>query len=200
MCLHLLRLTCKAAGCPFGKLVRYQEAWSKPTWSHATAGSSTSTRARQRRFALPLPTISPAHPYACPAPPLNPTLPRLQPLSVELAPGIMSNIFDGIQRPLKQIAIDSASCFIPRGVDVPALDRSRQWEFDPTGFKVGDRITGGDIYGVVHENSLMDHKIMLPPAARGNITYIAPAGGYSITDKVIEVEFGGVKKVRAARV
>ena len=119
---------------------------------------------------------------------------------MELAPGIMSNIFDGIQRPLKQIAIDSASCFIPRGVDVPALDRSRQWEFDPTGFKVGDRITGGDIYGVVHENSLMDHKIMLPPAARGNITYIAPAGGYSITDKVIEVEFGGVKKVRAARV
>ena len=118
---------------------------------------------------------------------------------MELAPGIMSNIFDGIQRPLKQIAIDSASCFIPRGVDVPALDRSRQWEFDPTGFKVGDRITGGDIYGLVHENSLMEHKIMLPPAARGNVTYIAPAGGYSITDKVIEVEFGGVKKVGARR-
>ena len=57
-----------------------------------------------------------------------------QPLSVELGPGIMGNIFDGIQRPLKQIALDSASCFIPRGVDVPALDRSLQWEFEPTQF------------------------------------------------------------------
>ncbi|EFN51013.1 V-type H+ ATPase subunit A [Chlorella variabilis] len=117
-----------------------------------------------------------------------------KPLSVELGPGIMGNIFDGIQRPLKQIAADSASCFIPRGVDVPALDRSLQWEFEPTKFKVGDRITGGDIYGVVHENSLMDHKIMLPANARGNISYIAPPGSYTITDKVIEVEFGGTKK------
>ncbi len=49
----------------------------------------------------------------------------------------MGNIFDGIQRPLKQIAVDSASCFIPRGVDVPALDRSLTWEFEPTKFKVG---------------------------------------------------------------
>lgn len=64
-------------------------------------------------------------------------LPTPQPLSVELGPGIMGNIFDGIQRPLKQIAVDSASCFIPRGVDVPALDRSLQWEFQPTQFKVG---------------------------------------------------------------
>lgn len=55
---------------------------------------------------------------------------------MELGPGIMGNIFDGIQRPLKQIALDSASCFIPRGVDVPALDRSLQWEFEPTQFKV----------------------------------------------------------------
>lgn len=67
----------------------------------------------------------------------------------------------------------------------------------PPAPQVGDRITGGDIYGVVHENSLMEHKIMLPPSARGNVTFIAPAGSYSIQDKVIEVEFGGVKKVRA---
>lgn len=84
-------------------------------------------------------------------PPLSPhsPLPRplcpfalAQPLSVELGPGIMGNIFDGIQRPLKQIAVDSASCFIPRGVDVPALDRSLQWEFEPTQFKVGHGKTG----------------------------------------------------------
>ena len=55
----------------------------------------------------------------------------------------------------------------------------------------------GDIYAIVHENSLIDHKIMVPPGARGNVTYIAPAGGYSLTDKVLELEFGGVKKARA---
>ena len=61
---------------------------------------------------------------------------------------------------------------------------------------MGDRLTSGDIYAIVHENSLLDHKIMVPPGARGNVTYIAPAGGYSLTDKVLELEFGGVKKAR----
>lgn len=62
--------------------------------------------------------------------------------------------------------------------------------------QVGDRLTSGDIYATVHENSLLDHRIMVPPGARGNVTYIAPAGNYTITDKVLELEFGGVKKVR----
>ena len=117
-----------------------------------------------------------------------------QPLSVELGPGIMGTIFDGIQRPLKDIAVSSGSCFIPRGVDVPALDRSKLWEFNPADYKIGDRITGGDIYGYVQENTLMEHRVMLPPQARGNISYLAPTGQYSIDDKVIEIEFGGVKK------
>jgi vacuolar-type H+-ATPase catalytic subunit A/Vma1 len=56
---------------------------------------------------------------------------------VELGPGILNNIFDGIQRPLKQIAVASGDVFIPRGVAVPALDVSKSWEFHPTGFKVG---------------------------------------------------------------
>ncbi len=60
----------------------------------------------------------------------------MQPLSVELGPGILNNIFDGIQRPLKAIAIASGDCFIPRGVAVPALDIVKQWEFHPTTFKV----------------------------------------------------------------
>ena len=118
----------------------------------------------------------------------------MQPLSVELGPGIMGTIFDGIQRPLKDIATSSASCFIPRGVDVPALNRSKMWEFNPKDYNIGDRITGGDIYGTVQENTLMEHRVMLPPGAKGNVSFIAPAGQYSIDEKVIEVEFGGVKK------
>ena len=62
--------------------------------------------------------------------------------------------------------------------------------------QTGDRLTSGDIYATVHENSLLDHRIMVPPGAKGNVTYIAPAGEYSLTDKVLELEFGGVKKVR----
>lgn len=61
--------------------------------------------------------------------------------------------------------------------------------------QTGDRLTSGDIYATVHENSLIDHRICVPPGAKGNVTYIAPAGEYSLEDKVLELEFGGVKKV-----
>lgn len=60
---------------------------------------------------------------------------------------------------------------------------------------MGDRITGGDIYATVHENTLMEHRVMLPPNARGTITYMAPHGQYNIEEEVIEVEFNGTKKV-----
>eukprot|EP01025_Chloroclados_australasicus_P028235 TRINITY_DN27_c0_g1_i4.p1 TRINITY_DN27_c0_g1~~TRINITY_DN27_c0_g1_i4.p1 ORF type:complete len:646 (+),score=96.77 TRINITY_DN27_c0_g1_i4:171-1940(+) len=116
-----------------------------------------------------------------------------QPLSVELGPGILGNIFDGIQRPLKAIADVSGDVFIPRGVNVPALDQTKQWDFTPTNYRVGDRISGGDIFGTVPENTLLDHKVMLFPSAKGTITYIAPPGRYNITEKIIEVEFQGQK-------
>ena len=64
------------------------------------------------------------------------------------------------------------------------------------GNQVGDRVTAGDIYATVPENTLIEHRIMLPPGARGNVTWLAPAGEYNIDEEVIEVEFGGVKKVR----
>ncbi|GIL61501.1 hypothetical protein Vafri_15933 [Volvox africanus] len=117
-----------------------------------------------------------------------------KPLCVELGPGILGNIFDGIQRPLKHIAQQSGDVFIPRGVAVPALDIVKQWEFHPKGFKVGDRITGGDIYGIVAENSLIEHRLMLPAGARGSVTYIAPAGHYNVDEEIIEVDFQGQKK------
>jgi len=123
----------------------------------------------------------------------DPVLRTGKPLSVELGPGIMHNIFDGIQRPLKNICDLTESIYIPKGVNTPALDRDRQWEFQPANVKVGSHITGGDIYGYVQENIMVKQCIMLPPKAKGTVTYIAPAGNYSIADTILEVEFDGEK-------
>lgn len=118
-----------------------------------------------------------------------------KPLSVELGPGLMETIYDGIQRPLKDIHDKSQSIYIPRGIDVPSLDRTKKWEYKPDGkFKVGDHITGGDIFGSVVENTLLsDHKIMLPPRARGTIKWMADKGNYTVEEKLLEVEFEGKK-------
>lgn len=118
-----------------------------------------------------------------------------KPLSVELGPGLMETIYDGIQRPLKGISDKSGSIYIPRGIDVPALDRERKWDFVPSeDFKEGDHITGGDCFGSVFENSLMyDHKICLPPRARGTITRMPKKGTYVVDEKILEVEFDGKK-------
>lgn len=122
----------------------------------------------------------------------DPVLRSGKPLSVELGPGLMSNIYDGIQRPLKAIQETSQSIYIPRGISTPALDKSFGWDFEPLNFQVGDHITGGDIYGKVYENSLVTvHNIMLPPKSRGTITYIAPKGQYTLEDVVLETEFEG---------
>ncbi|KAF7098304.1 hypothetical protein CFC21_100055 [Triticum aestivum] len=76
----------------------------------------------------------------------------------------------------------------------PALDKDQQWEFQPNKLGVGDNITNGDLYATVFENTLMKHHIALPPGAMGKISYIAPAGQYSLQDTVLELEFQGIKK------
>ncbi|CAM6126749.1 unnamed protein product [Calypogeia fissa] len=124
----------------------------------------------------------------------DPILRTRKPLSVELGPGILENIFDGIQRPLKAIAKSCNDVYIPRGVSVPALNRSKAWEWAPKHVSVGDAVTGGDLYGVVYENSLMEHHIGVPPGAIGKVTYVAPPGEYTITDNILELEFQGKKK------
>ncbi|XP_075548946.1 V-type proton ATPase catalytic subunit A-like [Dermacentor variabilis] len=123
----------------------------------------------------------------------DPVLRTGKPLSVELGPGIMNNIFDGIQRPLREIHALFKSIYLPKGVSTPALRRDVQWEFKPTNFKVGSHVTGGDIYGIVQENTLVQHKIMLPPKSKGTITYIAEPGNYAVNDKILEIEFDGEK-------
>ncbi|KAL7741572.1 hypothetical protein ACLKA6_019346 [Drosophila palustris] len=112
-----------------------------------------------------------------------------KPLSVELGPGIMGSIFDGIQRPLRAINELTKSIYVPKGVNVKSLSRSIEYPFVPAKLRIDDLITGGDIYGYVQENSLVEHRLMLPPRAQGRITWIAPAGSYNVDEIVIETEF-----------
>jgi len=125
----------------------------------------------------------------------DPVLKTGKPLSVELGPGIMEGIFDGIQRPLTVIQHETDSIYIPRGINVPCLDRDKKWAFVPSGDKkVGDAITSGDIYAVVEENSFIkEHRIMAKPGSAGTVTWIAPAGEYTIVDVVLKTEFQGVE-------
>ncbi len=122
------------------------------------------------------------------------------PLSVELGPGLLGTIYDGIQRPLPRIAEIIASkmperrMFIERGINVPALDRERRWAFtpgDPEGkvkLKPGDKVSGGDVLGWVQETSLIRHLIMVPPNVHGRLSWIAGEGDYTVEDVVAEVE------------
>lgn len=105
--------------------------------------------------------------------------------------GIMSSIFDGIQRPLRDIHVKTDSIYIPRGFNTPALDRDLHWDFSPEFVKVGAHITGGDIYGSVQENTLIKQKVMLSPKAKGTVVYIAEPGSYTIEDVILETEFDG---------
>ncbi|XP_075158738.1 V-type proton ATPase catalytic subunit A-like [Haematobia irritans] len=112
-----------------------------------------------------------------------------KPLSVELAPGIMGSIFDGIQRPLRSIHELTKSIYIPKGINIKSLSRDKTWNYVPCNVRVGSLVTGGDICGHVVENSLVTHRIMLHPRAKGRVTFVAPAGNYSIVDEILETEY-----------
>ncbi len=108
-----------------------------------------------------------------------------QPLSVELGPGLIEGIFDGIQRPLTQIRA-KAGDRITRGIDVPALDRNKQWRFEPRQ-KVGAHVTGGDVLGIVQESAVVIHKIMVPPGVEGEVSFIGD-GMYTIEQVVVKLK------------
>ncbi|EOL44175.1 V-type ATP synthase subunit A [Enterococcus caccae] len=111
-------------------------------------------------------------------------------LSVELAPGLISEMFDGIQRPLDTFAEVTDSNFLSRGVQIPALDRTKKWLFEPV-VSVGDEVLAGDIVGLVQETKVIPHKIMVPFGVRGTVKEIKQ-GEFTIEEIVyiIETETG----------
>lgn len=107
------------------------------------------------------------------------------PLAITLAPGILSDIFDGIERPLRDIK-NLSGAFIGRGVKVTNLDEAKKWHVE---FRVseGDFVSGGDIIATTQETSLIEHRIMIPPNVRGKIEWLAKDGEYTITDIIAKV-------------
>ena len=117
------------------------------------------------------------------------------PLSVELGPGVMGSIFDGIQRPLEVIKGISGD-YIARGIDVDSIDKEKKWTFEPVA-KVGDKVVGGDVLGQVQETSAVLQKIMVPPMIEGTIKSIAAKAEYTVLETIAEIETDeGIKEVQ----
>ncbi len=108
------------------------------------------------------------------------------PLSIELAPGLLRSIFDGVQRPLPAIEQDTGA-FIQRGVHLTALKHDERWHWTPTA-KVGDQVTGGAILGTVPETEMLEHRIMMPPLMQGKLTWLADEGDFTIMDTIARIE------------
>lgn len=108
------------------------------------------------------------------------------PLSVELGPGLISQMFDGIQRPLERFQEVTASDFLVRGVQVPNLERDTKWAFEPS-VTEGTEVVAGDIVGTVQETNMVEHRIMVPYGVSGRVTKIA-AGSYTVEEPVYEIE------------
>ena len=120
--------------------------------------------------------------------PGEPVVSQGEPLSVELGPGLIESIYDGIQRPLDKIQ-EKAGDLITRGIHVPGLDREKKWEFVATA-KVGDELQGGDVLGTVRESTLVEQRILVPPNVAGTLKKLE-GGTYTVEDVMGELETSG---------
>ncbi|MBN2568355.1 MAG: V-type ATP synthase subunit A [Deltaproteobacteria bacterium] len=111
-----------------------------------------------------------------------------RPLSVLLGPGLIANIYDGIQRPLVGIS-EACGSYIRKGIKLSPLDVTRKWNFDPL-VKAGDDVKEGDILGEVQESPLVTHRVLMPPRVSGILTAIADTGEYTIEDEIYTVDTG----------
>ena len=118
--------------------------------------------------------------------PGEPVITTGSPLSVELGPGLISQMFDGIQRPLERFQTITESDFLVRGVQLPNLDREAKWDFVPS-LSVGDAVEAGDILGTVQETNLVEHRIMVPVGVSGRLANIS-AGSFTVEETVYEIE------------
>ena len=118
--------------------------------------------------------------------PGEPVITTESPLSVELGPGLISQMFDGIQRPLERFQTITESDFLVRGVQLPNLDRETKWDFVPS-LSVGDAVEAGDILGTVQETNLVEHRIMVPVGVSGRLANIS-AGSFTVEEAVYEIE------------
>lgn len=118
--------------------------------------------------------------------PGEPVITTGSPLSVELGPGLISQMFDGIQRPLERFQTITESDFLVRGVQLPNLDRDTKWDFVPS-LSAGDSVEAGDILGTVQETNLVEHRIMVPVGISGRLTNIS-AGSFTVEETVYEIE------------
>lgn len=118
--------------------------------------------------------------------PGEPVYPTGSPISVTLGPGILRNIFDGIERPLKEIAKESGA-FIVTGSDVPPLDEDVLWKTSVC-VKVGDELKGGQIYARVPETDLIEHRLMVPPKLSGTVVAVEPDGEYKLHDCIVKLQ------------
>ena len=115
-----------------------------------------------------------------------------QPLSVTLGPGMMGKVYDGIQRPLNEIA-KKIGAYIQRGVSVPPISYEKKWHFKPN-VKIGDKVEPGSILGTVDETPLIEHRVLVPPDhSGGTVKEIVSEGDYTIEETIAVVEKGGVK-------
>ncbi|MEM3323668.1 MAG: ATP synthase subunit A [Metallosphaera sp.] len=112
------------------------------------------------------------------------------PLSVELGPGLLGQLFDGLLRPLGEIKEVTKSPFIKRGIKLPTLNRQKKWHFVPK-VKKGDTIENGDVLGVVQETGLVEHRILVPPYIHGKVKEIVAEGEYTVEDNVAIIDMKG---------
>lgn len=117
-----------------------------------------------------------------------------EPLSVELGPGLIKGIYDGIQRPLDKI-VEMTGNNLTRGIEVPALDRDSVWHFVPL-VSAGDKVVGGDVLGTVQETDIVLHKILVPPTVSGTVSAISE-GDYIITDSIADITLDNGSEYKA---
>ena len=117
-----------------------------------------------------------------------------EPLSVDLGPGMLDSIYDGVQRPL-DVLEEKMGAFLDRGVDAPGIDLEKTWEFDPE-VEVGDEVTSGDVVGIVPETESIDHKVLVPPGHEGGEVTEIESGNFTVDEAVVELDSGETVSMR----